>query len=304
MDFYFGVFSFAAIYGILAMSYTLVHGVGGMFTVAHAVFFGVGAYAAALISQLLPPGLMVLDIVAAALVTGLVGAAIGLAALKQRGQYMMLITFSIQIIFSVFLINTHALGGEDGISTIPPFRFGPWVLGGSLASMILLWVLAGLTFAFFSYLTRSDFGRTVRAIREDELAVEAVGVNVFRMKWLVFSLTAGVAGFAGALFAHVTQYISPNSFNFDAAILIVTISVLGGQFSYIGAVVGSLIVMWLPILVGYLGIPGSQVAAIIQLIFGCTIIVMLYLRPAGIIGEAAVRYADPKPAPDVPQVRQ
>jgi branched-chain amino acid transport system permease protein len=295
MDFYFGVFSFAAIYGILAMSYTLVHGVGGMFTVAHAVFFGVGAYAAALISQLLPPGLMVLDIVAATLVTLLAGAAIGLAALKQRGQYMMLITFSIQIIFSVFLVNTHALGGEDGISTIPPFRLGPLVLSGSLASMILLWVLTGLSFAFFRYLTRSDFGRTVRAIREDELAVEAVGVNVFRMKWLVFSLTAGVAGFAGALFAHLTQYISPNSFNFDAAILIVTISVLGGQFSYIGAVVGALIVMWLPILVGYLGIPGSQVAAIIQLIFGCTIIVMLYLRPAGIVGESAIRYADPEP---------
>lgn len=290
MSFYLGVFVFAGIYGILAMSFTLVHGMAGMFTVAQAVFFGVGAYGAALLGQVLPPSLMIFGVLAAILLAALLSIPIAVVALRERGQYMMLVTFSTQIIFSVTLLNVAALGGDNGIGGIPPLQIGGAVARDPVAALIVVYLLAGLVWLLLRYLEVSALGRLLRAIREDEFAAEALGANVWLAKFFAFVASAGLAGFAGALFAHYSGYINPASFSFEVAILVVTISVLGGQYSMLGAVLGALVIVWLPYLIGFLGIESMQIAAITQVIYGGLIVAVLYFRPSGMIVEHRARF--------------
>jgi branched-chain amino acid transport system permease protein len=300
MNFYLGILSYAGIYGMLAMSFTLVHGTAGMFTIAHAAFFGLGAYASAMLDKLLPPELMVLGMAFGTLVAGTCAVAVAAIALRERGQYLMLVTFSVQIIFSVALLNLSFTGGDNGIGEVALLQLGPWRVKGQIAAVLVVWALAGGMFVLLRYIERSNLGRALRAIREDEYAVEALGADVFSAKLFAFVVSAALAGFAGAVFAHYSSYINPASFSFEAAILIVTMSVLGGQYSLSGALAGAVIVIWLPQLIGFIGIASDKVAAVTQLIYAAIIIAVLFLRPSGIVGESIRRFpkrpaAAPKP---------
>lgn len=290
MDFYFGVLITCGIFAVLAMSYTLVHGTAGMFTVAHAVFFGIGAYASSLISLALPAGWMAMAVALAIAVTALIAVVVGLVALKGRGQGMMLITFSVQIVFTVVLVNTRAVGGEDGVSGVPPLGVGSLALPPGLPTVLFVWGVAVVMLALLHLMENSHFGRAIRAIREDEYAVEATGVNVFTLKLVTFVLSAAGAGLAGALFAHTSSFVSPSSFSFDTAIMLITMSVLGGQYSYIGAIAGAVAVTALPLLMAALGVPGTKVAALIQLALGVIIILTLYVRPVGLFAGRTFRF--------------
>ncbi len=297
MNFYLGILSYAGIYGILAMSFTLVHGTAGMFTIAHAAFFGLGAYASAMLDKLLPPELMLLGMLFGIAFAGACAAAVAAVALRERGQYLMLVTFSVQIIFSVALLNLPFTGGDNGIGEIVALQLGPLRIKGQIAATVAVWVLTALVYLVLRYVERSNLGRTLRAIREDEFAVEALGVNVFAAKLFAFVVSAGLAGFAGALFAHYSSYINPASFSFEAAILVVTISVLGGQYSLTGALVGAVIVTWLPQLIGFIGIQSEKVASVTQIIYAAIIIAVLFLRPSGIVAETIRRFQRPAGAP-------
>jgi branched-chain amino acid transport system permease protein len=291
MGFYLGILSYAGIYGILAMSFTLVHGTAGMFTIAQAAFFGLGAYGSAMLGKILPPEFMLLGVVFGTAFAGACAAAVALIALRERGQYLMLVTFSVQIIFAVALLNLPFTGGDNGIGEIVPLQLGPWRVKGPIPALVTIWVLVGMVFLLMRYIERSNLGRALRAIREDEYAVEALGADVFKAKLFAFVVSAALAGFAGAVFAHYSGYINPASFSFEAAILVVTISVLGGQYSLLGALIGALIVIWLPQVIGMIGVGSDKVAAITQLIYGAIIIAVLFLRPSGIVDEAVRRFA-------------
>jgi len=285
MNFYVSVISYVGIYGILAMSFTLVHGTAGMFTVAHAAFFGIGAYGTALLVPVLGPGWVPLGIVAGSLLASAFAVIVGFAALRERGQYLMLVTFSVQIIFSVAALNLPFTGGDNGIGSIPSLGIGGLTAKNPVAAMVVVLTLVVGVYVLLRYILRSSLGRLLRAIREDEYAVEALGANVFAAKMFAFVVSAGLAGFAGAVFAHHASYINPVSFSFEVAILIVTISVLGGQYSLLGALAGALIVVWLPYLIDFLGIESVKVSAITQLIYGLVLIVVLFIRPSGIVPE-------------------
>ncbi|MDF3072456.1 MAG: metal-dependent hydrolase [Alphaproteobacteria bacterium] len=285
MSFYVSVISYVGIYGILAMSFTLVHGTAGMFTVAHAAFFGIGAYGTALLTPLLGPGFVPVGIVAGSLLAAAFAAIIGLAALRERGQYLMLVTFSVQIIFSVAALNLPFTGGDNGIGGIAPLGIGGLTAKHPIAAMVVVLALVVAIYFLLRYIERSSLGRLLRAIREDEYAAEALGADVFAAKMFAFVASAGLAGFAGAVFAHHASYINPVSFSFEVAILIVTISVLGGQYSLLGAIVGALVVVWLPYVIDFLGIESVKVSAITQLIYGLVLIFVLFIRPSGMVPE-------------------
>lgn len=293
MNFYLSVISYVGIYGILAMSFTLVHGTAGMFTVAHAAFFGIGAYGTALLVPALGAGWVPLGILAGSLLAAAFAVVVGFAALRERGQYLMLVTFSVQIIFSVAALNLPFTGGDNGIGSIPPLGIGGLNAKNPVAAMLVILALAATVYVLLRYIERSSLGRLLRAVREDEYAAEALGANVFAAKMFAFVVSAGLAGFAGAVFAHHASYINPVSFSFEVAILIVTISVLGGQYSLLGAMAGALIVVWLPYLINFLGIESVKVSAITQLIYGLVLIVVLFLRPSGIVPENLRGFAPP-----------
>jgi branched-chain amino acid transport system permease protein len=281
----------------VTLSYTLVHGTAGMFSVAHATFFGFGAYASALISINLPASMMLVAMLLAMLITALAALLVGLVALKGRGQAMMLITFSVQIVSTVVLVNTRAVGGEDGIPGVPEIGIGNLTLPAGLATSAFIWAVVGLLLVALRYLENTNWGRTIRAIREDEYAVEAAGVDVFHIKLATFVLAAAGAGLAGSMFAHTSSFVSPNSFSFDVTISIITMSVLGGQFSFVGAIVGAVVVTALPLLLAAIGIPVTQAAALIQLGLGLIIILTLYIRPTGLFAASVFQFPKSSAAP-------
>jgi branched-chain amino acid transport system permease protein len=118
----------------------------------------------------------------------------------------------VQIIFAVALLNLPFTGGDNGIGEIVPLQLGPWRVKGPIPALVTIWVLVGLVFLLMRYIERSNLGRALRAIREDEYAVEALGADVFKAKLFAFVVSAALAGFGGAVFAHYSGFINPASF--------------------------------------------------------------------------------------------
>lgn len=214
---------------ILAVSLNLINGITGQFSLGHAGFMAIGAYTSAYFTktigaQLQDPVAFSIGIVVAALAAGLAGLFVGLPSLRLRGDYLAIVTLGFnQIIVSV-IRNIKAVGGASGFTGIPQFTTFAWVLG--LAFLCILTV---------RNLADSQFGRAMRAVRDDEVAAEASGVNTTRIKVLAFVFSSMWAGVAGALQAHFIQYANPSDFTFLRSIDVVVSVVLGG----LGSITGS-----------------------------------------------------------------
>lgn len=299
----------AAILVIATHGYMLIKGLGGLLHLGHAVFYGLGAYAAAIASlELLPPGSFPLSVLAGALVAALGGLLVGLPGLRERGRYFMIVTFAIQLIFVTFVINFDFTGGPDGLNRIPGISLGPWqptsrtvlVLGVVTIDyrMIKLIVMSGLAIASFllcRHLIASPYGRLVRATREDELVVEAYGRTATPVKLGILVIGAGLTGAAGALFAHHFNYVGPSQFELDATILFLVMLVVGGQYSLAGATLGALLMVAVLellrlLLENVLSVPFEMTAHLRQVFFAATLILVLSIRGSGLVRESLPRY--------------
>ena len=218
---------------ILATSLNLVNGYMGEFSLAHAGFMAVGAYSSALLSmKVLPvaahPALFHLAVLAGGLVTALLGLLVALPSFKVRGDYLAIVTLAFLMIVKSALENIDAIGGPRGISGIPRLTTLPWVFCWTVA---LLWLIRNFVY--------SCYGRGVLAIREDEIASDLMSVNTRRVKVLAFMLSAFCAGIAGALFAHLLQFISPRVFDVVKTTEILIMVYLGGIASIGGSILGA-----------------------------------------------------------------
>ena len=218
---------------ILATSLNLVNGYMGEFSLAHAGFMAVGAYSSALLTmKVLPvaayPALFHLAILAGGLITALLGLLVALPSFKVRGDYLAIVTLAFLMIVKSALENIDAIGGPRGISGIPRLTTLPWVFCWTTA---LVWLIRNFVY--------SCFGRGVLAIREDEIASELMSVNTRRVKVLAFMLSAFCAGIAGALFAHLLQFISPRVFDVVKTTEILIMVYLGGIASIGGSILGA-----------------------------------------------------------------
>ena len=218
---------------ILATSLNLVNGYMGEFSLAHAGFMAVGAYSSALLSmKVLPvvthPALFHLAVLAGGLVTALLGLLVALPSFKVRGDYLAIITLAFLMIVKSALENIDAVGGPRGISGIPRLTTLPWVFCWTVA---LVWLIRNFVY--------SSYGRGVLAIREDEIASDLMSVDTRRVKILAFMLSAFCAGIAGALFAHLLQFISPRVFDIVKTTEILIMVYLGGIASIGGSILGA-----------------------------------------------------------------
>jgi branched-chain amino acid transport system permease protein len=218
---------------ILATSLNLVNGYMGEFSLAHAGFMAVGAYSSALLTmKVLPvasyPALFHLAILAGGLITALLGLLVALPSFKVRGDYLAIVTLAFLMIVKSALENIDAIGGPRGISGIPRLTTLPWVFCWTTA---LVWLIRNFVY--------SCYGRGVLAIREDEIASELMSVNTRRVKVLAFMLSAFCAGIAGALFAHLLQFISPRVFDVVKTTEILIMVYLGGIASIGGSILGA-----------------------------------------------------------------
>ncbi len=315
------VLTLTAIMAIAVHGYMLIKGLGGMLHLGHAVFYGLGAYASAVLStKLLPAGWFPVSVLAGA-ATATVGALlIGWPALQARGRYFMIVTFAMQMIFVTLVINVGFTGGPDGLSSIPPLSFGPWwqpgkrwvlPLGGfdvtyGQVKLLIMLGFAALSLWFCTRIVRSPYGRLIRAVREDELVVEAYGRDATLAKFSILLIGAGVTGAAGSLFAHHFNYVGPSQFELDLTMLMLAMLILGGQFSLIGATVGTVLMIALLealrfVLDNVLAVPFEMTAHLRQAAYSLVLIAILALRAGGLFPDRQPRCRRPPAAAGTPE---
>jgi len=271
---------------ILALSLNLVNGITGQFSIGHAGFMAVGAYASAAYTVYAVPVMLgdkataggwvtaaafLLAILVGGLVSAAAGFLVGLPSMRLRGDYLAIVTLGFGEIIRVAILNIDAVGGARGFAGVPQRTNLAWVLGGAWA-----------TFALIRNLMRSYHGRALLAIREDEIAAEALGVPTTRYKVTAFVIGAFFAGVAGALFSHYT-YLHTNSFTFMKSIEVIIMVVLGGMGSLTGSILGATLLTTLPELLRF-----ASTERLI--IYSLLLILLMIARPQGILGRREVSF--------------
>jgi branched-chain amino acid transport system permease protein len=273
------------IYVILAESLNLIVGYTGLLSIAHAAFYGVGAYVAALMSLKLGSP-FVINIVCAVVISGLLGGLVGIPSLRVKEHYFVIATFAFQVIaFSILNNWVSFTRGPMGLPGIPqPVIFG-WKISSHLAFLSLVCAFAALTYWICHRIIKSPFGRVLMAIREDEVFALAAGKNVAVYKVAVFVIGSGIAAIAGALYAHYISFIDPTSFTVMESIFIISIVIIGGAGSLSGPVIGAVVLVMLPEILRFVGLPSSVAANIRQILYGGLLVAFMMWRPQGLVGK-------------------
>jgi len=279
------------IYTILAVSLNLLVGYSGIFSLAHAAVYGIGAYASALVALKLGLGFWGGLVVAA--VSGACAAAlVGIPSLRVAGDYYIVASFGLQVvILTVFMNWTDLTNGHAGLAGVPRPRLFGIVIDNPFKYVILSLALAALTYAVCHRLTGSAFGRMLRAVREDEIAAQATGKNVVLVKIVVTTISSALGALGGSLYAHYITYINPSSFTLDESIFITSLVILGGTERLAGPVVGAFILLAVPEALKFLAIPDTVAAPVRQILYGGLLILFMFVRPEGILGRARAKSA-------------
>lgn len=287
----FSLATFAGIYALLALGINVIWGMGGMINLGMAGFFALGAYASALATVWL--GLpIVLGVIIAMAMAALAGAILSRLTLQLRGDYLAIVTLGFSELIRLIAANEIWLTrGSDGISGIPgPWRGSLTPYGYNVLSACIVAVLVLAVWAVTERLRRAPWGRSLRAIRDDEVAAAVAGkaTRVWRVQ--AFALGAAILGLAGAAYAHYTSYIAPDIFRPLITIYIFLALTAGGTGNTAGAVLGAVAVVvilegsrFIEPYVHVLG--GVQVAALREILIGVALIAILQLRPRGLLPE-------------------
>ncbi len=275
----------AAIYAILTTSLDLLAGRTGLLSIAHAAFYGLGAYTAALLS--LQTGVPFLLSVLIGMVLALIASfAVSLTATRLHDDYFVIATFAFQMIaFTVFNNCTFVTRGPFGIAGIRrPVILG-WTVQSTADFALLGAAFALLSFIVVNQVATSPLGRVLLAIREDEVFAAAQGKNTLRIKIIVFAVSGALAASAGSLYAHYATYIDPNNFNVYESVVVISMVILGGPGSRWGSLIGVAILVGLSEALRFIGLPNSVSANIRQILYGALIIAAMMLRPRGLTGR-------------------
>jgi len=273
------------IYIIIAISLNLIAGYTGILSIAHAAFYGVGAYVAALLAVNYGTPFL-LNVVVAMAMAGAVAAVVAFPSLRIHDDYLVIATFGFQmILFSIFNNWVGLTRGPLGIPGIPQ----PTIFGIAITSHVEYVALSGIcalaVYFFAKRVLESPFGRVLKAIREDEIFAQALGKNVIRYKILVFVMGGALVAISGALYAHYVTFIDPTSFTILESIFMISIVIVGGAGSLGGSVVGAVVLIVLPEMLRFLGMPNAIAANMRQIIYGTLLVVMMIFRPKGLVGE-------------------
>ena len=291
MDYVAQILIFICIFAILAGSFNLLVGFSGLFSIAHAAFFGIGAYAVALLTAptatvLEAPLSVWLAMPLAVLIAALFGTLIAVPALRVHSDYLVVLSFGFQtVVVGIFLNWTDVTGGEGGVTGVPR----PVLLGLGLVTPVHFLgyavAVAALCYLLFWRMTVSPFGRMLRAIREDEVAAEALGKYVVRSKVLIFAVASALAGVGGVLFAQYVRVVDPASFTINTSVEVLAMLILGGTGNMLGSALGAAILVALPEGLRFLHIGAGNAEQIRQIVFGLLLILMLRFRSQGLLPE-------------------
>ena len=279
------------IYVILVLSTNLTVGMANLLTMCQAAFYGIGAYIGTFFLMQFDLPFVVIALIVMVL-TGLTSIVISYASVKLKGDYFILATLGFQMIVYTILYNWISVTrGPYGIPGIPAIKlFGVWSLNGIYSYFFLSLVLVMAVVWFFGQLQRSPYGRMLKAIRTDELSAQALGRNTIQLKSWAFFISAAFAGLAGIVYASYVSYIDPTSFTLDESIFIITALFIGGIGSRVwGSVVGAAVVVILPELLRFVGLPDAVAANLRQIIYGVVLVLLMFVKPQGLLGDATVK---------------
>ncbi|MCF8495900.1 MAG: branched-chain amino acid ABC transporter permease [Alphaproteobacteria bacterium] len=274
-----------SIYGILAVSLNLVMGYTGLVSLAHAAFYGIGAYATALLMTKVGLGFFE-TILCGMLLTGLAALAIGTVLSRFRDDYYIIASAGFTVIVFNILMNWREVtGGAVGVFGVPRPMIAGTVLTSNLSflglSLVFLAVVAGAG----TLIVRSSFGRALKIIREDEDVALVFGYRPLHYKLAIFVISAMMASVAGSLLASYLMFVDPSTFTLNENVFVIAMIVLGGLADIRGALLGAALLIGLPEALRFTGFPDDIAAQMQKLTYGLLLIVLIFIRPQGILGK-------------------
>lgn len=273
------------IYGTLALSLNMVVGMAGLLSLAQAAFYGIGAYAAAIGMTELGLGFFS-TLLLGMLANGILAFVVGKILSRFQGDYYAIVSAGLSVIvFSVLLNWKDLINGPLGIFGIPKPEIGSFRLVSNFSYLVLCLAAVALSCGIYVLFDRSSFGRTLKALREDEQLTRLQGYNTKHFKSIVFVVSAMMSGIAGAMFASYISFIDPSTFQLKEGIFLFTIIIVGGLSSAKGSIVGALILISLPEVLRFIGLPYETAAQLQQIIYGALLVLMMILRPQGLFGK-------------------
>jgi len=316
--------NFAVLYVLLALGLNIVVGFAGLLDLGYIAFYAVGAYCYALLASphfdIHLPFWAILPIGAA--LAAFFGVILGAPTLKLRGDYLAIVTLGFGEIVRIFLNNlsqpVNITRGPQGIAQIDPFRLGPvdfsrtdtvfgLVISGPMKYYWLLLAVLVVVIVINIRLQNSRIGRAWEAIREDEIAARAMGINTTNMKLLAFAMGATFGGIAGGMFAAMQSFISPESFVLVESIMVVAMVVLGGMGNIWGVMLGAVLLSFVPEVLRWTVAPAQEALfgrqmiepeVIRMLLFGLALVLVMLFRPAGLLpSQVRKRELAGEPAP-------
>lgn len=264
------------IYVMLAQSLSLTAGFAGMISLAHAGFYGIGAYTTAILSvnYHLP---FILTLPIGMIICGLIALMVSTIALRTVDDYFIICTLGIQIVIFSIMNNWVGLtNGPMGIPGIPSIV----IIGIDFSSKLPFLILCIVLLISFFYILRraikSNFGRVLIALSEDEIYTQSTGKNVYKYKVIAFTISAMIAAIPGVLYAHYITYIDPTSFTVDESIFILSIVIIGGMRNLWGILFAAVFLVLLPEALRFVGLPNNIAANLRQIIYGIILIVVIF----------------------------
>lgn len=259
------------LYSALALSLNLFSGICGQISLGHIGFFCIGAYTSALMSLRLHTPFAV-AFLSAGVLAGFAALLIGIPSLKLSGGYLSIITLSFSEIIRLVVLNWVSFTrGPMGLPGIPPIELFDYKFTSNIPYYFFMLVFCILLVILMRNLLGSVHGRELKAIRDDEIAAEAMGVNSYRDKVIVFAVAAMVAGLAGSVYAHCMRFIDPTSFKTDGSFLVLSMVVLGGMGNIAGSIIAAVVLTILPELL-------RDLADLRMLFYGLALVIMMLFR--------------------------
>ena len=281
MEYFITIAVLIGIYTILASSFNLIIGFGGLISIAHPIFFALAAYASALAN--LRWGVPIpLAIVLGALFATAMSVMLSLPSLRVSGDYLLIASIGFQLGFVEVIKNIEFAGAASGLTGIASLYAGQhrneaFAATTTLVAAAVVWLVHKLT--------HGEYGRAIQAMRDDEECFASLGRNAMAIKVTIFAVGSGLAGLAGALYAHYFQFLSPEQFGITQSALILTMVVVGGMGTTWGPVVGALLLTALPQAITFLNMPPSVMAPVQGMLYTGLVLVFLFVRPAGLVGR-------------------
>ncbi|WP_315118568.1 branched-chain amino acid ABC transporter permease [uncultured Clostridium sp.] len=251
---------------ILAVSLNLITGYTGQFSLGHAAFMAVGAYASAIMTAKFSYPFFI-SVIIAAICAAFTGLVIGIPTLRLKGDYLAIATLGFSEIVRIILLNVDYVGGASGLNDIPQYTTWTWIYFGVVGTIILI-----------KNFINSYAGRACISIREDEIAAESMGINTTLYKVLAFVIGAFFAGIAGALYANYFYFIKPNNFGFMKSVDILVIVVFGGMGSIAGSIAGAVALSIISLFL-------QNIPELRMVIYSVILFLIMVYRPEGLLGK-------------------